>query len=60
MEKQINEKNIEKQLKEIRENLWKIEKQMGLPTDELYIYKLIKNLEERLNVIETLLKQDNI
>lgn len=58
VEKQQNDKNIEKQIKEIRESLWKIEKQMSLPTDDLYIYKLIKLLEERINVIETILKVD--
>lgn len=62
MEKQTNQKSIEKQIKEIKENLWKIEKSVGVRGDELFIYNLIKGLEERVNVIETILKidQDNI
>lgn len=62
MEKHKNGKNYEKQIKEIKENLWKIEKTIGLPSDELLIYNLVKALEERVNVIETILKidQDNI
>lgn len=55
-------KKIEKQIKDIKENIWKIEKSVGLPADDLFIYNLLKSLEERLNVIETYLKidQDNI
>ena len=58
MEKERNAKTIEKQIKELKENIWKIEKTIGLQGDEFFIYNLIKGLEERINVIETILKLD--
>lgn len=62
MERNQNAKLVENQLKKIKEDIWKIEKSIGLSGDELFIYSLVKSLEERINVIETILKidQDNI
>lgn len=56
MDEKKNLRQIESQVKEIKEKLWKLEKNLGLPTDDLYLYNLYKSLEERINVIETILK----
>lgn len=56
MDEKKNLRQIETQVKEIKDKLWKVEKTLGMPTDELHLYRLLKSLEERLNVIETILK----
>jgi chromosome segregation ATPase len=56
MDEKKNLRQIENQVKEIKEKLWKVEKNLNLPTDDLYLYRLLKSLEERINVIETVLK----
>lgn len=63
MDDNKNIRQIEKQLKEIKESIWKIEKSFELPTDEFYVFKLVKDLEtriseltERLKVLEMMLK----
>jgi hypothetical protein len=40
-------------VREIKDKLWKVEKTIGLQTDEMYLYNLLRSLEERINVIET-------
>jgi len=56
MEKKLNVAQISSQLKEIRENLWRLEKTIGIQTDDLYIYKMMKDLEARMNIVEIHLK----
>lgn len=55
MDEKNNLKHIQCQVKEIKDKLWKVEKTIGLQADEMYLYKLVKSLEERINVIETTL-----
>jgi hypothetical protein len=53
MDEKNNLKQIESQVREIKDKLWKVEKTIGLQTDEMYLYNLLRSLEERINVIET-------
>lgn len=52
------DKQIEIEIRELKESLWKLEKKLGLRADDLLIYDMIKTCEERLNVIETKLGLD--